>query len=181
MLTFLTSKIEYPTDDTKEVYPSPNPLCPSKATWSEGCDKQGLGWNLFIVEFIVSFAIVFSWLLVRNFEIQGEAKKWMAPIGSFLIMQVYVGCLPISVTTSAGPANPILALMQWFWTLGAYNNKIPSENNQTTFEYFHYGRYIWVYALAPLAASLLAGFLARKHEAVVAEHGTGEKKENVLF
>lgn len=66
------------------------------------------------------------------------------------------------VTTTLGPNNPTLAFELWIWNMGAYNDSF-NHTSESYYDHFHYGRFIWIYFLAPLVASLLAGPLARAH------------------
>jgi glycerol uptake facilitator-like aquaporin len=86
-------------------------------------------------------------------------------LGPITISTVWQGCMVLVTVNSRGPINPNVALNVWFYSLVAYNHK-DSNNlhpNETHFNYNHFGRYTWIYILAPFVASLIAGYIARLH------------------
>ena len=125
LVTFLCSHIVY-NGDAKTITPSVSPLCPTGSIG--GCLQNGLGWNLFFIEVVASFVLVFTYLIVRNVGVQGDSAQWMAYVGPILLYFIYGGALSITGVTANGPLNPALALELWFWSLGAYNN-IPDPTN----------------------------------------------------
>ena len=64
---------------------------------------------------------------------------------------------------TSGPQNPTIALELLIWNAGAYNDPDPHKHKETIFMANNYGRFIWLYILAPLVAALFAGPLARIH------------------
>ena len=171
LITFMASKIDYAGGDKKTFSPGVPTLCPTFK-----CSTNGLGWTLTVSELVASFALVFTYLIVRNESKQNpDTKKWMTFVGPLVIYFVLEGCLSLSSATSNGPLNPTIALEILFWSMGAYNYKDEPVTypNETRFEYDHYGRYSWVYICAPLLSALFAGWLARKH--VIAEEDIEEE------
>ena len=61
-MTFMASHIESTSITQKVIQPTVQPLCPS----IDGCKSdQKLYFNIFVMEFIGSFAIVFTFLIVK--------------------------------------------------------------------------------------------------------------------
>ena len=171
--TFIASKKHYIGTDYHEYTPDVPTLCPA---WK--CETQGISWPLFVIEFLTSLVFIFSYLVIRNTHMQDNEMKWMTFVGPTLLFFILTGCLSIVGTSSGGPLNPTVAFELFVWSMGAYNYK---DNNlkypdQTRFTYNHYGRYIWVYACAPLVAAVFAGLLARKHIEVEVPDPDNENK-----
>jgi glycerol uptake facilitator-like aquaporin len=113
------------------------------------------------LELIASFTFIFSYLIIKNYSIPDgeEMSNWQDIVKPILIAFVYEGSLLMASNTSGGSLNPSLVIDIWIWGAGA-NNFISPEVGKTWFNYVHYGRYIWVYILAPYVAALMAGFLS---------------------
>ena len=74
-LAFAASKITWPelVTEQKKIYPAVPTLCPIFTGASIGnCSTDDIYWQVFFVEFLASFVFIFSWLLIRNYEIYGE-------------------------------------------------------------------------------------------------------------
>ena len=123
LITFLISEVTYPNNDIKIITPAVPTLCPgyNGAGVTGGCAEQGLGWHMFVMEALATFVLVFTYLVIRNFDVSGAAQKWMTFVGPLVIMNVYEAVALISSSTSRGPTNPTLAFELYFWSLGAYN------------------------------------------------------------
>lgn len=67
--------------------------------------------------------------------------------------------------------NPMLAFSSWVWMSIVYGNQQASADadSMTLFSEYHLGRYIWLYMVIPLVASMLAAKLANKHLASVSD------------
>ena len=50
----------------------------------------------------------------------------------------------------------------------------------TEFSHYRLGRYVWLYIIAPMCASVLAGFVARKHIDKVNESESDNKESKVF-
>ena len=130
-------------------------------------EKDALYWPVFATEFLAGFILVFAWLVVRKYDARDQFT-WINIIKPIFVVCIYGGAVAITARVSNGPANPTLALQSWAWTAGSYSNdiKVQVDNKEVTmtqFEHYRLGRYVWLYIIAPMAASILAGFVARKH------------------
>ena len=76
---------------------------------------------------------------------------------------VYVAYVNVeSIGSYGGSTNPTINFLSFVWSAISYNY----GDDYTTKNYFdenHYGRYAWVYVLAPVIASVFAGVFAGKH------------------
>ena len=90
---------------------------------------------------------------------------------------MFKGAFELGGSTSGGLMNPVLAMELWIWSAATYNQKDQPVlyPGQTQFTYLHYGRYVWIYILAPFAAAIVAGLLVFIHDGV----SPPEKKEEV--
>ena len=87
LITFMISTVTYNGNFSKTVSPVVPTLCPSL-----GCEVDYLHWITFSSEFISSFALVLSFLLIRFEMFDPESSKWMTLVGPFVISFVYQGC-----------------------------------------------------------------------------------------
>ena len=118
-----------------------------------------------MIEFLCSFILVFGWLVVRHYDVKGEMSSWQNFVKPLFVLVIY-GTLVLSASISAGPSNPTLALEGGLiWTSIAYSSTTDPKNEDaaTYFSEGRFGRYVWVYIVAPVSAAVAAGFLARKH------------------
>jgi glycerol uptake facilitator-like aquaporin len=173
LITFMISKVEY-NGEKKTITPSVPTLCPAL-----GCNTEYLHWQTFLIEVLASFALVFSFLIIRFSNFDGVSKRWMSFVGPVSITIIYKGCIQFGSQTARGLLNPTLAFQLLFWSMGAYNQKDKPEEypDKSKFDYDNYGRYAWCYIVAPLVASVVAGILARKH--LLAQSQEEENKEVV--
>lgn len=65
--------------------------------------------------------------------------------------------------TSNSPLNPTIALQALFWSMSVYANDNVIDKSMTDFQYYHFGRYAWIYVVMPCLAAIPAGILAHYH------------------
>jgi glycerol uptake facilitator-like aquaporin len=93
-MTFIGSQITWPELDTqsKLILPTPPHICPKfNSTISPNCKVDSLYWQVFFCEFLASFVFIFSWLIIRNYEIYGDMRKWENFIKPAVVALVYKG------------------------------------------------------------------------------------------
>lgn len=116
------------------------------------------------MEFIASFVFISTWLIVKTYEMPGEFTRWQSIIKPAFIGLVYFGCQAITSATSNGPINATLAGQLWMWSAIAYDdNMINNLNVVNKYDFYHYGRYAWVYIVANVLAGVLAAPFAKRH------------------
>lgn len=139
-------------------------------------------------EMFGSFCFIFTWIVLRNYKLAADYanKKLEAFVKSALVTLLFIGCVSIgykNVTYSQGIrsggtfniagyfgciANPTLALQTLIWSAGSNDfNTDRDDQSMTNFNKQYYGRYAWIYILAPFISAVIAGLLARKHLARV--------------
>ena len=160
LLTFSSSHITYLTNN-KVIVPTVRTLCPTYGCNNDYFKKEDF--HLFLIEFIGSFVLVLTYLIVRYTDM--PCRPWMKYLGPFIIMTVTGYTAVFNATTSAGPQNPTIAIELLFWSMGAYNDIDDPVNNPglTEFSYNKFGRYAWLYIVAPIFGGILAGFMAKMH------------------
>jgi glycerol uptake facilitator-like aquaporin len=142
----------------RDIMPAVPSVCPAMGV--QGCSTDKLHFRLFVVELVVSTALIFSFLIIRYSKMPHQ--KWMMIVGPILIAQVYLQCQLVTSTTTASTLNPMIALETLIWSSVGYNNK-SYDPNQTDFKFLDMGRYWWLYVVAPMIAAVPAGFLAKLH------------------
>ena len=184
-MTYLTVNHEYSGGNDQEVqrktYSPATPIGPCPVFNCEdkpdGTIVQRFYWNVFFVEFFATFCFTFTWLIIRNFNVEGPLEKWQALVKPFLIGLAYSTILLFDASLARGLMNPTLIIQIWFWGMGSYNNKQNlSSGSQTVYNFNHYGRYIWVYILADYVAAIAAGYLGRLHFDNLNENGLKDDK-----
>ena len=124
--------------------------------------------KIFLNEFIASFIFIFAWIVIRNHFKKGSTQ-WNDSLIQFInplfLTLTYTGSQSIGAPFFNGYKNPNFAINTAVWTHQYYNYKtLPDDNNmQTFYDANFYGRYAWVYLVAPFAASILSGILAIMH------------------
>ena len=129
---------EQSVDSPFYYMPPPKPLCPSPLIAANGtsasmgkgsmtqfvvgdvegpfpesfdtCHYDGLYGNVFAIEFLCSFVLVFAWLIVRNYEVTGDMSAWQHFVKPLFVLVINAGSYVLSASISAGPQNPTLAL-----------------------------------------------------------------------
>ena len=129
------------------------------------CTADSIGWEVFLGEFLASFIFLFSWLIIRNYDLKGELQKAQNLMKPIFVMVAYEGAVQLASAFSRGPLNPTLAIDLAIWGKSSYDQLVtdPSGQKVTYWELNKYGHYIWVYSVAPLIAALAAGVLAQGH------------------
>ena len=83
-MTYLTVNHEYSGGNDQEVqrktYSPATPIGPCPVFNCEdkpdGTIVQRYYWNVFFVEFFATFCFTFTWLIIRNFNVEGPLEKW---------------------------------------------------------------------------------------------------------
>lgn len=157
LLTFVSSRATE-IGKLRVFSPAPPLMCPGKRF--QGCMENGQHGQVFLAEFLGTLAFVFSFLVIRNHK--AAQLRPMRLAGPVLVGAIYEACTRMVARASSGALNPTLAVQVWVWSAGAYRNHINILNpDETEFGTYHLGRYLWAYISAPMAAAVLAGFLAR--------------------
>jgi glycerol uptake facilitator-like aquaporin len=73
------------------------------------------------MEFIFTFAFVFTWLIVRNYELKGEMSKVQNLIKPIFVFLTYEWAVASQAGTSSGVANPMLAIIGSIWDRVSYD------------------------------------------------------------
>lgn len=142
--------------------PTPALLCPSI---DQRCNTQYLTWVTFSSEFLGTTLVVFTYILIRNLELDATSKKFMQFLGPFCVYATYSAAITMLNSTSSGIINPIVAYGAAIWNLIFYQYEwnpvnVPGESG---YDRNHLGRYVWIYLVAPLCGGLLGGLLSKVH------------------
>ena len=73
-------------------------------------------------EFIGSFILVFSFLIIRYSQFDKQTNRYMSLIGPLMIGFAYKAATEFAQNVSKGIFNPTIAMEVLFWSLGAYND-----------------------------------------------------------
>lgn len=171
LLSFISSKYDYVgKDNLKNVTPKVPTLCPlytdPNGSGKNGCLAENINWDVFASEFIASFILVLSWLIIRNYSFRGDLEKAQNIIKPVFVYLAYGTCQVLVSLFSRGPTNPTMAIQLGIWGKSAYNDVIVDPvtgGNISIWAMKGFGRFLWVYTFAPLGAGFLAGLVAKFH------------------
>ena len=119
------------------------------------------------MEFVISFIFIFSWLVIRHYKFSGDLERVQNLIKPIVIVMIY-SCTDLGYAVTNGISNPSVAINLFIWGRIAYNyDTFDPRTGETLSEwdYKQYGRYMFVYLVAPFAAAIFAGLLAKYHSA----------------
>ena len=115
------------------------------------------------MEFIFTFAFVFTWLIVRNYELKGEFAKIQNLVKPIFVYLAYGWAVASQIRSSSGICNPMVAIMVSIWERVSYDYIVNNTTKETYYSARHLGRYMWIYTLIPLAAGAVAGGISHFH------------------
>ena len=116
---------------------------------------------MFSNQFILSFIYVVIYLIIKNTQMTGNLTKAQNLFKPYFVYIVYASIETIGVKYG-GSSNPTINFISYIWSLISFNygDDITTKN---VYDENHYGRYAWIYILAPVVASIFAGIFAGKH------------------
>ena len=143
------------------------------------CATPGLQNPVFKSEFVASFIFYMTYYIISQFSFKefDDLRSIEGIIKPLLIAMSYNYTLSMNICPLFGQApttklaNPMLAFSNWVWMLCVFSNQQTSTdpNAPSKFAVFHLGRYIWLYMVTPLIASMLATKFANKHLASISD------------
>ena len=134
------------------------------------CTDSGVQQQLFVSEIITSFIFYSSWLIIKNYEKHalGQIKEVMAYTKPLLCAAAYIYSMTFFTKAVTNYGNPVLAFSVWIWNIGIMSDKINSDPDSISeYKSVHAGRYLWIYICTPFVGSLIAGFFAKSHLALL--------------
>jgi len=112
---------------------------------------------------IASFVFFSSWLILRHYSVGPSVGSWGCLIKPVLVHICYIASIAINGVTFSGHINPWYAIELLIWGKSYYGYKSISTNDQTVWQANSYGRYGWIYIVAPLVGAIAAGIFAKFH------------------
>ena len=96
LLTYICSKVTYPSEETKDIFPKVSVLCPLNEFYSYDCTMKHLEFHVFAMEAIASFIFVFTWLHIKRLQFTGDLRRVQNVIKPVFVMLMYQGTITLS-------------------------------------------------------------------------------------
>ena len=134
----MSSYVNNVNENSKDQSPGAPTLCPNYTKKEAGtirCGNTGLQSQVIFMESIFTFAFVFTWLIVRNYELKGEFAKIQNLVKPIFVYLAYGWAVASQASNSSGICNPMVAIMVSIWERVSYNFIVDNTTKETSYSF----------------------------------------------